>query len=98
MTTITRRWDRKYLVVREIVAQGGTVPCGRYKGPMIQLGVSLERKVVWQERQYLLRLPLQHGEYYVDVTEHLASGAILIHQVTSLRRSEDNGTMKTTAG
>jgi hypothetical protein len=78
MTTISRRRNRKYLVVRKILAQGETLSRGRYKGPMIQLGVTLERKVVWQEPQYLLELPIQDGLFYVDVTEHLASGEIVI--------------------
>jgi hypothetical protein len=77
----SRRTNLNYLVVREVVADGKTVPCGGYRGLKIELGVPYQGQIVWQKPEYMLELPIQDGIFLsaeVGVTEHIASGAILI--------------------
>jgi hypothetical protein len=70
-----------YLVVREVVADGKTAPCGDYRGHKVELGVHYQGQIVWQKPEYTMELPIQDGVFLsteVGVTEHIASGAILI--------------------
>jgi hypothetical protein len=57
----SRRTNLNYLVVREVVADGKTVPCGDYRGLKIELGVPYQGQIVWQKPEYMLELPIQDG-------------------------------------
>lgn len=77
----SRRTELRYVVVKEVIADGVKVLPGDYSGYKIELGVPLQGQTVWQKPEYYLVLPGDGRPFLsieVVVTEHINSSAILI--------------------